>query len=101
MVVDASTDREPFDVLVRLPEEYSVVGWFKWNQDTPNDQALFRLTINKDRMTDAKTLGDRVLNAIVSDDDGGSLFLSTYSYTSLTGDGDPTVTKRLQVDETL
>lgn len=35
--VDATTDREPFDVLVRLPEEYSVVGWFKWNQDTPND----------------------------------------------------------------
>jgi hypothetical protein len=46
-------------------------------------------------MTDAKALGDRTLNAIVSDEDGGSLFLSTYSYTSLTGDGDPNVTKRL------
>ena len=50
---------------------------------------MFRLTINKDTLEDKANLGDRTLAAVMYPKDGGELVFSTYSYTSLSGLGNP------------
>ena len=84
-------DRKPVEIVSDqpFPEEYAVVGWFKWRSTVQNPwHVMFRLTIN-DKLTNQNDalLGDRDLGAWVGSANGGLLHFATYSYTNLVGDG--------------
>jgi len=55
--------------------DYAVWGWAKWRADCPisPQHLLWRLTINKDPVDDARYLGDRTLGVWI-DEDGNFVF---------------------------
>ncbi|CAD8058815.1 unnamed protein product [Paramecium sonneborni] len=70
----------------KFPLEYSLSGWFKWEDITQQVwHSVFRVQINKPS-TD-KFLGDRTLCMFIGTAQGGIFHFPTYSYQNMKGEG--------------
>ncbi|CAK56140.1 unnamed protein product (macronuclear) [Paramecium tetraurelia] len=78
----------------RFPLEYSISGWFKWQQ-APQDawQNLFRVSLNE-KPAD-QYLGDRTLSTWIGTAEGGIIHMPTYTYANMNGGGNANVWKNI------
>ncbi|CAD8207149.1 unnamed protein product [Paramecium pentaurelia] len=86
-------------------QEYSVSGWFKWYpvQNPESWYSAFRLTLNNLAVNqNAKQLGDRDLALFVGSEKKDSvLAFTTYTYSDLYGNGNPTYWQAIPYEKDL